>query len=201
MTFVNGLAGGAYGIGTVGPRSGGGVSPNGAGSGSLVVCVELVTYWVDNLDRLRVWRSRGVASTAGISGAAPIASVLAINPDADPVLAEGVVNLQVALRMSAMAPTGPDQWVFDADGPQVPIESHLVETRAVRLSAIVRTLTPDNSRATGLNANLENAALPAYGPQYHYRVVQFETELRNMRLFDLAADSNRTWNQVRSFQP
>ncbi len=192
---------GAYGIGTTGARNTGGVSPNGAGPGSLVVCVELVTYWLDNLDRLRVWRSRGVPSTFGISGNAPTDSVLAMNPNADPVLAEGVVNLQIALRMSSMAPTGPNQWVFDADGPQVPDEIHLVETRAVRLSAIVRTLTPDNNRATGLNPNLENAILPAYEPRYHYRVVQFETELRNMRLFDLASDTNRTWNEVRSFQP
>ena len=83
------LAVGTYGI-DYAALNGLGVAPTGVGPGSIVTCVQLVTYWVDNLNRLRMWRSTPAdpGGSAAIAGSGALAGPLPINPAQDAVLAE-----------------------------------------------------------------------------------------------------------------
>lgn len=198
---------GAYGI-DFGSLSGPGVAPTGVGPGSIVTCVQLVTYWVDNLNRLRMWRSTPAdpSGSAAIAGSGALAGPLPINPAQDAVLAEGVADLQVALFMSGMAGIGAggtavaNAWNY-ANAAEFSTEQELVETRAVRISVLLASPRRGEQRAVNAPPQLENHVTGAgfYDPAYHYRAVQYQAELRNMRLFDLQSSNLRSWDSVRSY--
>lgn len=201
------LVNGAYGI-DFGSLTGPGVAPTGVGPGSIVTCVQLVTYWVDNLNRLRMWRSTPAdpAGAAALVGAGALSGPLPINPAQDAVLAEGVADLQVALFMSGMAGIGAggtavgNAWNY-AVGTEFSTEQELVETRAVRISVLLASPRRGDQRAVNAPNQLENHVTGAgfYDPAYHYRAVQYQAELRNMRLFDLQSSNLRSWDSVRSY--
>lgn len=201
------LAVGTYGI-DYAALNGLGVAPTGVGPGSIVTCVQLVTYWVDNLNRLRMWRSTPAdpGGSAAIAGSGALAGPLPINPAQDAVLAEGVADLQIALLMSGMAGLGAggtavaNAWNY-ATAAEFTTEQELVETRAVRISVLLASPRRGEQRAMNAPAQLENHVTGAgfYDPAYHYRAVQYQAELRNMRLFDLQSSNTRTWDAVRSY--
>lgn len=203
FTLVNG----AYGI-DFGSLTGPGVAPTGVGPGSIVTCVQLVTYWVDNLNRLRMWRSTPAdpGGAAGLVGSGALAGPLPINPAQDAVLAEGVADLQVALFMSGMAGVGAggtavaNAWNY-ATAAEFSTEQELVETRAVRISVLLASPRRGEQRAVSAPTQLENHVTGAgfYDSAYHYRAVQYQAELRNMRLFDLQSSNLRSWDAVRSY--
>lgn len=207
------LTNGVYGFDPTSAGDPDGVMPTtrAFGPGSLVTCVRVVTYWIDNLGRLRMWRSTPAAMATvvnltgflGIGGAA-----LPIDPNNDVVLAEGVRNMQVALRASGEAPGAlAGAWMFsDPANLLRPTETRMqAEARAVRVSVILSTPRLGERRG-GTNTmppNLENNVLidATYPPTFTYRIESYVAELRNLRTFDLMSNANRDWNQIRSFPP
>ncbi|MFO0728459.1 MAG: prepilin-type N-terminal cleavage/methylation domain-containing protein [Myxococcota bacterium] len=188
-------------------NSGLGISPLGVGPGSIVTCVQLITYWVDNLNRLRMWRStpNDPSGTAQIVGTGALAGPLPINPATDIVLVEGVADLQIALFMSGMAGVAPGSatpsaWNYAA-GAEFSMETEIVETRAVRFSVLLASPRRGDNRADGAPPQLENHITGAgyYDPAYHYRTVTYQADLKNMRLFDMQSSNTRAWFDVRSY--
>jgi prepilin-type N-terminal cleavage/methylation domain-containing protein len=183
-----------------GRETDGSVPPLGVGPGSIVICVQPVTYYVDARRRLRMWRAtrndpQGVAAITGDYGSVPV------NPAIDLVLTEGVEDLQIATFMSGEAfdAAHRSDWAFDTQGDVLASEAHLVEVRALRLSVILRTaIAEDQPRPSSLPPSLEDHVL-TLDNRYRYRVVTYQTELRNLRLFDLQASSETDWDDVRSY--
>jgi len=178
------------------------------GPGSLVTCVRLVTYWVDNIGRLRMFQSRPdnavtAAGSAGLVGAWPGGVALPINPATDAVIADGVADLQIALFMSNMSPVMPGAWAFGDPGTgslPLGIEQHMAETRAVRITAMLSTpRARDVSNVVPIVQVENNAFLP--NPTFIYRQISTVAEMRNLRIYDLMSSNTRLWNQVRSFPP
>lgn len=177
------------------------VPPNGVGPGSIVSCVRPVTYWVDDQGRLRMWTARlaDPSGSAVLTGA--FGTGLPINPGLDPVLAEGVEDFQIALNMSGASQVNANGWVFDISGTALNNDQEAVETRLVRLSFLMRTpRAEDANRPQGVPDFLEDHDIrPQLDPRFRYRVITFQAELRNMRLFDLQTAPTVAWDAIRSF--
>lgn len=203
-----------YGIdpALAGRVSDGSSPPGGMPPGSLVTCVRPVTYWLDNLGRLRLWRARpdpaGGATTSIIGGV----SSTPIDPDNDMVLVEGIEELQIALFMStnfAARPT--DGWLLDGGTGAITNDSDLAEVRAVRMTAVVRTPRKDDATfAINRPVQIEDGpahsnrvvgctASDCYDPRFHRKVVSFESELRSLRVFDMLSTQARTTDQLWSY--
>lgn len=205
IRFVNGN----YGIdpGSVGLP--GALLPVGRvfGPGSIVVCVRLVTYWLDNIGRLRVWegRANNVAAATNLNGQWPAGTNRPINPAQDAVVAENIAELQIELYNSGMAPFRPSNWMLDTPPdlgrPTAAQMAQISEVRAVRITAMLRTPIAGDARALNVPAAVANhtLVLANYPNTHTYRLVSYTAELRNMRHFDLMSSNARAWNQVRSF--
>jgi hypothetical protein len=189
--------------------------PTGVGAGSYAVCVQPVSYWVDNLARLRMWQPRSdaeAAAPAAVDGQVPI------NPFTDAVLVEGIEDLQLAIYMSRQSGIGAGAvWIHDAAGLTWANEGQMAESRVVRISAIARTTRSHgetNLRREALltNNRLEDHVLPAnpvigcptpalcYDPSFTRKLIRFQAELRNMRIFDVLSSNTRSWDEIRSFR-
>jgi prepilin-type N-terminal cleavage/methylation domain-containing protein len=207
------LANGVYGLDPGNAGNANGIMPatRAFGPGSLVTCVRVVTYWIDNLGRLRMWRSTpaAMATVGNLTGFLGIGGAqLPINVNDDVVLAEGVRNMQIALRASGEAPGAlAGAWMFsDPANVLRPAATRMqAEARAVRVSVILSTPRVGDRRggANTMPASLENNVLfdAAYPPTFTYRIESYVSELRNLRTFDLMSNANRDWNQIRSFPP
>lgn len=201
ITFV---VGGTYGLNpnAAGPPGGLMPAPRQFGPGSLVSCVRLVTYWVDNLGRLRMFRSTPAnpAGSMALTGAAGLGPS-PIDPANDMVVAEGVVDLQLALFMSGQSPVAPNNWMLDADGPALTNNRHLVEARSVRITATLSTPRADDRPSMPPPTTVENRTLdPAFFTgNFTYRTYTVVADMKNMRIFDLMSSNALTWNQIRSF--
>lgn len=205
IRFRNNTAGYAINPGAAGIPNG--VMPAGRvfGPGSIVACVRLVTYWLDNIGRVRAFE----ANPASIGGAVdlfadwPAAIARPIDPLNDAVVADNVRDLQVEVFMSGMAPFRPTGWAFDAPpgGGQPPDQTAMVEARSVRITALIATPRAGNARALNVPANIANHALVAadYPNTHTYRLVSYSSEMRNLRHFDLMSSSAREWDEVRSY--
>jgi prepilin-type N-terminal cleavage/methylation domain-containing protein len=209
LVFAN-----AYGINPADParatnRS---VPPAGMAVGSRVMCVMPVTYWLDDRGRLRIFRS--TLANPGGSGVAAGAypGRVPIDPANDAVLAEGIEDLQFAVFMSARA-TGvlANAWAF-TPGISPTIEAELAEDRVVRASVLMRTAyLGDSSSGPNRVAQIEDhlltqpkqkgcsTPLTCYDPGYRRRLLTFNAEIRNMRIFDAVSDISRTPAQIRSY--
>ncbi len=200
ITFVAGT----YGLDPNSAGSAGGVmpAPRQFGPGSLVTCVRLVTYWVDNLGRLRMFRSTpgNPAGAVAMTGAGGLAT-LPVDPANDMVVAEGVLDLQLALFMSGQSPVGPNDWILDANGPVLTNSRHLVEARSVRITATLSTPRADDRPSMPPPTTVENRTLnPAiFTGNFTYRTYTVVADLKNMRIFDLMSSNDLNWNQIRSF--
>ncbi len=191
------------------------IVPTGAGPGSSIVCARPVTYWVDAQARLRLWRA-STASQGGVStlGGTTYGTV-PIDPARDAVLAEGVEDLQIAYLMSSAAGGIANRWVYSTGGPGFGDDSQLAEIRAVRVSAVIRTSRRDdrvvrfnfpaaieNRNTGGLNAQLGCAdPLNCFDPRFGRKIVTFQSEIVNMRLWDRMSSPARTTAMIRSYLP
>lgn len=180
----------------------GSVPPQGVGPGSIVTCVQPVTYWVDDQGRLRMW----IGSPADPSGSTALTGAygsVPANPAADAVLAEGVEDLQVALRMSGQAGAfgRANVWAFSNPGNGLGLLTEAVETRSVRLTFLLRTPRADDGvNPQNVPDQLEDHDITALIDQrFRYRTISFQAELRNMRLFDLQSTQADAWTDIRSY--
>ena len=192
--------------------------PGGLGPGSLVTCVRPVTYWIDDLARLRMWRGTPGSATGGattrITSAGSLPGGTPIDPINDLVITEGIEELQIALFMSREL-TGAlgGTWAFAGSG-DLSTEAQLAETRAVRITAVVRSPhKEDSERRSARPPAIENRTLPTvatvgcqpgnscFDPRYHRKVVTFTAELRNLRIFDLLSNASRTTGNLWSYPP
>lgn len=209
------LTNGVYGLDPTSAGDPNGIMPatRAFGPGSLVTCVRVVTYWIDNLGRLRMWRSVPTAvamgTVVGLTGFLGVGGApLPIDVNNDVVLAEGVRNMQIALRASGEAPGAlAGAWMFsDPANVLRPTDTRMqAEARAVRVSVILSTPRVGNRRggADTMPPSLENNVLfdAAYPRTFTYRIESYVAEMRNLRTFDLMSNATRNWNQIRSFPP
>ena len=203
VRFVNGN----YGIDPASAGAPGALLPAGRvfGPGSIVVCVRLVTYWLDNIGRLRVWegRANNVAAAVNLNGQWPFGTNRPVNPAQDAVVAENIADFQVELYNSGMAPFRPTAWMLDTppNAGRPPQARQISEVRAVRITAMLRTPIAGEAKALNVPAAIanHNLILANYPNTHTYRLVSYTAELRNMRHFDLMSSNARAWNQVRSF--
>lgn len=199
---------GDYGINPAAPGDPDGLLPPGRvfGPGSVVTCVRLVTYWLDNIGRVRMWlgTAANVLSASGIIGSWPLGQQRPINPANDAVIADNVRMLQFAAFMSDIAPSFPGNWALNAP----PLASsrpgdpgHMVETRAIRMSALLATPRAGEARIRNVPATIANHTLIAanYPGTHTYRLATYSAEVRNLRHFDLMSSAARPWNLVRSY--
>lgn len=210
---------GSYGIPLTTAPNVNGTLPVGRvfGPGSIVVCVRLVTYWLDNLGRVRMFESTpaGIAGADALTATWPNAQDRPINTAGDAVIADNVRNLQFEGFLSGMAPA-PFQsaWILSTTPAILSRPGDFraqVETRAIRMNAVLATPRASKNIARNLPVNAAGAnVLSNYNfaadigaglfPNTHsYRTVTQTAELRNLRHFDLMSSRNRVYTAVRSF--
>jgi prepilin-type N-terminal cleavage/methylation domain-containing protein len=149
------------------------VPPNGTGNGSTAVCVQPVTYWLDNQSRLRQWRFRGTVQAANAGGGDSIGTGTLCNNGAcgggwpqlpmnatgatgtvDTVLAEGVEDFQISFQVSTLLANSlgipPATWINSTPGVPSPLTPDMMsEVRVIRISAIIRTARAFSDSAGG----------------------------------------------------
>lgn len=216
-------------VDTVGCTDGNGnpnsLPPRGSGSGSTVVCVQPVTYWIDSNAQLRLWQATASPTMSNnhiVVGANGIGRV--IISDSDAVLADGVQDLQVSVFMSncgaVVTPAPPalpscapgplsQKWLWTVPYYDNTTEEQLAEARIVRITALVRsTRMSAGEGGVAWPAQIEDHTTPTCagtGPGcwpagFDWYTVAFESPLRSMRIFDSLSDINQPTNQIRSYK-
>ena len=168
--------------------------------GADLMCARWSTYWVDN--RFQLHRSDLDPALGTLSLMGGLLHVPAGGGALD-VIAPGVVDLQVAYRLSSAAgpTTVATSWAYDEVSPTLIAGAQWFEVRQARVNLLFRTLRAVDDQANGQDMPvMENrpaggalslptviSAIRVNGTSHAYRFVRMTTSqvLHNQRFFDL----------------